>query len=107
MWLNELKKKKRSGSISPLDEAITADLASVDEAEKTVEEEARRKLFLKQFEKLADSCKEILKLSLEGMGMQGRGQKNWAYLMLMHGKENPTAPPNLSKWYKPPPNTGP
>ena len=65
-WLNEIKKRGRSpvtnthNDLSDIGEDVFA-------AAETVErEEAKASLYLREFERLGEKCREIIKLSLEG-----------------------------------------
>jgi RNA polymerase sigma factor (sigma-70 family) len=65
-WLNEIKKRGRSpvtkapGDLSDYGEDVFA------AAEKLVGEEDRSRIFLQQFGRLGEKCREILRLSLSG-----------------------------------------
>jgi len=65
-WLNEIKKKghnpvtKHSDDLSDYGEDVFA------AAEKLAGEEEKARVFLQQFERLGEKCKEILRLSLTG-----------------------------------------
>ena len=75
LWLNELKKRKRKGKSVPIEDLSIADENALADAEDVAIYQTRRKLFLAYFSKLGESCQQILRLSLEGEGMQEIAQK--------------------------------
>ena len=65
-WINELKKRGRTPVTNAKD-----DLSEYGEdvfaiAERLVSDEAKARLFLSQFERLGEKCREIIRLSLGG-----------------------------------------
>ena len=65
-WLNELKKKGRTPVTNSGDDVYTIGEDVFALAEQVQDEEARAKLFLQQFARLGQKCKEIIRASLTG-----------------------------------------
>lgn len=75
-WLNELKKQK--GKTVTIDELPgLSDISSGDHllSEKVLLQESRERLFMEKFEKLGAKCREIIRLSWDGMGMEAVAAK--------------------------------
>ncbi len=67
-WLNQLRKKKHAGvTIRELEEYGEND--GQDQAEETVIANNRKKLFTAMFDKLGESCKNILRRNWKGMAL--------------------------------------
>ncbi|PSL47179.1 RNA polymerase sigma factor (sigma-70 family) [Chitinophaga niastensis] len=65
-WLNEIKKRGRQPVTKKLDDLYDVGEDVFAAAEQVVQEEAQTGLFLAQFERLGDKCKEILRSTLTG-----------------------------------------
>jgi len=65
-WLNELKKRGRSPVTKSSDELYDIGEDAFAAAEQVEKEEAKASLFLQQFERLGEKCKEILRRSMAG-----------------------------------------
>ncbi len=69
-WLNELKRRKRSGVTIQETERFK-DVSEADAlADAALINDERQRLFQYFFEKLSDSCKALLRLSWSGISMQ-------------------------------------
>jgi len=65
-WLNELKKKGRSPVTNSRDDLSGIGEDAFAAAEQVEKEEAKASLFLQQFERLGEKCREILRRSMSG-----------------------------------------
>lgn len=65
-WLNELKKKGRSPVTNSRDDLSDIGEDAFAAAEQVEKEEAKASLFLQQFERLGEKCREILRRSMSG-----------------------------------------
>lgn len=65
-WLNELKKRGRRPVTKRLDDVYEVGEDVFAAAEQVVLEEARAGMFLAQFERLGEKCREILRQTLAG-----------------------------------------
>lgn len=65
-WLNELKKRGRQPVTKKLDDLYEIGEDVFAAAEQVMKEEAQAGMFLAQFERLGEKCKEILRRSLTG-----------------------------------------
>jgi RNA polymerase sigma factor (sigma-70 family) len=65
-WLNELKKKGRSPVTNSRDDLSDIGEDAFAAAEQVEKEEAKANLFLQQFERLGEKCREILRRSMSG-----------------------------------------
>lgn len=64
-WLNELKKRGRQPVTKDVDDVYIGEDVFA-QAEMLRQQETRMELFLQCFEKLGDSCKEVIKRSMSG-----------------------------------------
>jgi len=65
-WLNELKKRGRSPVTKSSDDVYDMGEDVFAAAEQVVKEEAKAGIFLQQFERLGEKCREILRRSMAG-----------------------------------------
>ncbi|WP_349315034.1 sigma-70 family RNA polymerase sigma factor [Chitinophaga sp. MM2321] len=65
-WLNELKKRGRQPVTKRLDDLYEVGEDVFASAEQVIKEEAEASMFLAQFERLGEKCKEILRQALAG-----------------------------------------
>lgn len=65
-WLNEIKKRGRQPVTKRLDDVYEVGEDVFAAAEQVVKEEAQAGMFLAQFERLGEKCREILRQSLTG-----------------------------------------
>ncbi|HJU45931.1 MAG TPA: sigma-70 family RNA polymerase sigma factor [Chitinophagaceae bacterium] len=74
-WLNELKKKGRTPVTNSGDDVynIGEDVFAI--TEQVQNEEAKAKLFLQQFERLGNKCKEVIRASLTGEAQEKIAEK--------------------------------
>lgn len=70
-WLNEIKKRGHSPVTKTMDDLSDYGEDVFETTEKLAREEEKARIFLQQFERLGEKCREILRMSLTG----GRQEK--------------------------------
>jgi RNA polymerase sigma factor (sigma-70 family) len=65
-WLNELKKRGSKRVTNDMERVSDTGVDELALAEQVMEQDQKTSLFLTMFEKLGDSCKKIIRISLNG-----------------------------------------
>jgi RNA polymerase sigma factor (sigma-70 family) len=65
-WLNELKKRGTKRVTNDLERVSDSGVDELALAEQVLEQDQKTSLFLAMFEKLGDTCKKIIRISLNG-----------------------------------------
>jgi RNA polymerase sigma factor (sigma-70 family) len=80
-WLNELKKRGSKRVTNDLEHVSDTGVDELALSEQIMEQDQKTSLFLAMFEKLGDTCKKIIRISLNGKPQD----ENAAALGLTHG----------------------
>jgi RNA polymerase sigma factor (sigma-70 family) len=69
-WLNELKRRQRQEVTNSTAEGYKGETEAAPLADATLREQARDELFDAKFRELSDRCRELLRISWTGVGME-------------------------------------